>query len=139
MAKISITSLENRITVCQDYADLWQQFFQMWSEIGEDTEISPEAEADFEQIGNILALNHYKFSQLCGDYMKNSDDVVKILADVISLREIQLMAEATRAKLDVNWHTAFIDMNKALGRMLAALPPKRLAALQASQEQEVAG
>ena len=132
--KIDILSLEIRITVCQDYAELWEAFFQMFVEIGEESKITEEEEAEFEQISNILALNHYKFVQLCGEYLKEADEVIKIIADCVSLRDIQLLPEATRSKLDIAWHTAFIDMHKGIGKMLAALPPKRLAALQAAQQ-----
>lgn len=132
--KITLMSLENRISFCQEYAELWQTFFQMFSELNEDSEVTPEMETEFENIVNILSVNHYKFTQLCGEYMKGSDDVLEILCEVPNLLEIRNLGEANRSKLDINWHTAFINMNKALGKMWAALPPKRLEALQAAQE-----
>lgn len=134
--KITLLSLENRILFCQEYADLWQQFFQMFYSLHEESEISPEMETEFENIASVLSVNHYKFTQLCGQYMKDADAVLEILCDAVSLDQIRQMPEANRSKLDIAWHTAFIDMNKALGKMFAELPPKRLEALQQMQNQE---
>ncbi|MCC5877802.1 MAG: hypothetical protein JJU11_16400 [Candidatus Sumerlaeia bacterium] len=132
--KITLMSLENRISFCQEYAELWQTFFQMFSDLNEDSEVTPEMESEFENIVTILSVNHFKFTQMCGDNMRGSDEVLDILCDVPNLLWIRNLAEANRSKLDINWHTAFINMNKALGKMWASLPPKRLEALQAAQE-----
>ncbi len=122
--------IENRIKVCREYAELWQTYFSFFSEELEDKQITAEMETEFENIMNILALNQYKFSELCGDFMKDADAVLEILSETVSLRHLQQMPEATLSKLMVAWHTTFIDMNKALGRMVAKLTPKQLEALQ---------
>lgn len=128
--------LENRITFCQEYAELWQSYFQIFSDLNDESTVTPDMETEFENIMNVLSVNHYKFTQLCGEYMKDSSDVLDILCETDSLQEIKNLAEANASKLHINWHTCFINMNKALGKMLAALPPKRLEALQAAQTVE---
>ena len=132
----ALLSLENRIMFCQEYTELWQTFFQSFSELNDESEVTAEMETEFENISNILSVNHYKFTSLCGEYMKDAKAVLEILCEAVSLDEIKMLPDANRSKLFISWHTAFIDMNKALGKMLAALPPKRLAALQAAQSTE---
>jgi len=131
MAKVNILSMQNRITVCREYAELWQAYFERFSDDLTEKQITEQMEQEFENIIGILALNHYKFSELCGDYMKDAGEILKILAQTSSLADIREMPEATLSKLYVAWHTTFIDMNKALGRMIAKLSRKEIEAMQA--------
>lgn len=133
MSKNIHLRIANRIKVCREYAELWQAYFQFFAELEEDAQITEEMEAEFENVMNILALNHYKFQELCGAYMKDAEAVVKTLSETVSLEVMRTMPEATRSKLLVEWHRTFIDMNKALGKMLAKLTPKQLEQLQASE------
>lgn len=122
--------LENRIRVCREYAELWQAYFQFFADDMEDKQITSQMEGEFGNVMNILALNHYKFSELCGDFMKDVTKVLEILAETPSLQAMKEMPDATRSKLMIEWHKTFIDMNKALGKMLSKLTPKQLAAMQ---------
>ncbi len=124
--------LENRIKVCREYTELWQTYFQFFADDLSETQITPEMENEFEGVINILALNYYKFQELCGPFMKECEEILKILSETYSLEAVKLMADATRSKLLVEWHRVFIDMNKALGRMLTKLTPKQLQAMQAA-------
>ncbi|MCC7390970.1 hypothetical protein IT571_01260 [Candidatus Sumerlaeota bacterium] len=129
-AKNTFTRIENRIVVCREYTELWQNYFTFFSEDMEDRLITEQMEKEFQNIMNVLALNHYKFSELCGEFMKNDAVILDILAQSDSLQTIKDMPEATRSKLMIEWHTTFIDMNKALGKLLAKLTPKQLQAMQ---------
>lgn len=130
MARNQHLKTENRIMVCREYAQLWQQFFQFFADELEDVQINEQMEKEFQQVMNILALNYYKFQQLSGEYMKDSETILKILSDAVSMSHLKATPEATLAKLRIDWHTTFIEMNKALGKLLALLPPKKLAEMQ---------
>ncbi len=136
MAKFDHTSLENRIAVCREYAALWQRFFSYFAESLEDRQITEQMEAEFLQILSVLALNHYKFEELVGDQMPDAHKVLDVLGDAINLANIKSLPEAQFTKLQVEWHTLFISMNKALGKLILKLPPKKLAELQAAQAQQ---
>jgi hypothetical protein len=138
MAKNPHLSMENRISVCREYADLWQTFFQYLMEDFPRIEITEDMEKQFENVITILALNHYKFAELCGEYMKDTDGIVKSLADVVSLQHLKDMQESTRGKITVETHTLLIDMHKAVGKMVSKLTPKQLQAMQARTPQEQA-
>lgn len=130
MPKINHRSMENRIAVCREYAELWQAFFQYLMDDYENVEITEEMEAQFENLVTVLAINHYKFAELCGEFMKDTDGIVKALSEVVSLENIREMPDANLSKITVDSHTMLIDMHKALGRMLAKLTPKQLEAMQ---------
>jgi len=129
-AKFNHLATNNRMTVCREYAELWQAYFERFGDDLSEKQITEQMEQEFENIMGILALNHYKFSELCGEYMKDPQEVMKIIAQTPSLKEVRETPEATLSKLMVSWHTTFIDMNKALGRMIGKLSKKELEALQ---------
>lgn len=130
MARINHRSMENRIAILRGYADLWAQYFRYFTENLAKVEITEEMERDYENIITILAINHFKFSELCGEYMKDADGIMKLLSEMDSLQTIKETNEATLGKHMVETHTTLIDMHKALGKMLAKLTPKQLAAMQ---------
>ena len=72
---------------------------------------------------NLLAQNHYRFVELSAPYFKDGDGLLKVLNDTPSLKALKEMSEAQFSKLQIDWHTLFIAMNKAIGKLNAQLPP----------------
>ncbi len=136
MAAPKHLDLANRIAVVRDYSTLWQHFFAFFADDLSDRVFTQEEEQEFANIVSLLALNHYKFQELTRGYSKETDKIVSILKETPTLEQIQLMQEATFSKIQVEWHTLFIGMNKILGKMLGELPPKKLAEIQAQQMQD---
>ena len=132
MAKNPHLKMENRITVIREYADLWANFFKYLTEDLRKREITEDMERDFENLQTILSVNHYKFTELCGEFLKDADGVMGMITEAYSLQAIKEAQEATLGKWQVETHTLLIDMHKALGRMLAKLTPKQLEEYQAS-------
>lgn len=132
-AAIPHTRIDNRIAVCREYTALWQRFFSFFSESLADRQITEQMEGEFAQILSLLALNQYKFQELVGEHMSDAPKILEVLADAISLQNIKAMQDANFNKLQVDWHTLFISMNKALGRLMTKVPPKMLAQMQAQQ------
>lgn len=128
-----LTRIENRIAVLREYAHLWQQFFGFFADDLSEKSFTAEEEEEFGQIVSLLALNQYKLQELSAGYYKGADKVVSILSDCVSLEYLKKMPTASFGKLQIEWHTQFLAMHKALGKMLADLPPKRLAELEAAQ------
>lgn len=129
------TLTENRIAVCREYAALWQRFFSYFADSLEGRQITEEMEQNFTQLLSLLALNHYKFEELVGEVMPDASKVLAVLSETISLTQMQTLPKANFEKLQVDWHTLFISMNKALGKLTAKLPPKALARMQVEGQQ----
>ncbi|MGB9692239.1 MAG: hypothetical protein ACPL7D_08720 [Candidatus Sumerlaeaceae bacterium] len=116
---LRLTSLENRLAVCQQYTKLWQDYFRFFSEELRDRRITDQEEQAFFQIMYMLASNQYRFLELAGKYFKDGDGILKVLTDTVSLQYIKEMSEAQYNQLLVDWHTMFIMMNKAIGKLKA--------------------
>lgn len=123
-----------RITVVREYSVLWQQYFAFFSEDFTERQYTAEEEEEFSTIVSYLALNHYKFSELSKGYFKGSEGVLEVLEESVSLNQLQILPEASLDKLQIDWHTHFIAMNKAIGKMIKELSPKELEKLQEMQQ-----
>ncbi len=114
-----LTSLENRLAVCQQYTKLWHDYFRFFSEELRDRRITDQEEQAFFQMMYVLASNQYRFVELAGKYFKDGDGILKVLTDTVSLQYIKEMSDAQYSQLLVDWHTIFIMMNKAIGKLKA--------------------
>lgn len=117
-----LVKLDNRIVVCREYINLWMQFFRFFAEDLAEKEISPAEEKAFFQVMSQLSRKQFMFVELMADKFERGNDIMNVLGMAVSLAHIQLMAENTRSKLELDWHGLFLDMNKTLGRLLRSYP-----------------
>lgn len=117
--------LEEKITECQNYTQLWAQFFQFWGDRFEGRKITPENEGKFFSIMTSLAEKEFRFSYFMGDDFKKGEDVLDILSEAVSLNNVAEMSDAQFGKFQQEWHALFIAMNKCLGRLMQRRPQKK--------------
>ncbi len=119
-----LTALDKRIATCREYTRLWQEYFRYFADgFPDERQISDEEERNFFMMMNVLAQNHYRFCELSAPHFKEADGLLKVLTDTPSLNVLKLMSEAIFSKLLIDWHTLFISMNKAIGKLNSQLPP----------------
>lgn len=119
-----LTSIENRIATCREYTRLWQEYFRFFADgFPEERKISEEEERQFFMMMNVLAQNHYRFVELSTPFFKDADSLLKVLTDTPSLNVLKVMSDAQFSKLLIDWHSLFISMNKAIGKLNQQLPP----------------
>lgn len=121
-----LTSLDNRISVVVAYKNLWQDYFRFFADGFEGKKILDKDEQGFFHVMNLLATNHYRFTELSAEYFKDGNAILDILTETVSLSAMKQMSEAQFSKLCIDWHTVFINMNKAIGKLNLLKPqPKR--------------
>lgn len=114
--------LEQRILIVREYIDLWMKFFSFFSSEIHEREITAAEEKSFFQLMTQLSRKQFQFVEAAANTYDGGDDVMKVLCAAVSLAHIQVMKEATFGKLELDWHTQLIAMNKAAGRLLRQLP-----------------
>ncbi len=114
--------LDNRISVCREYIRLWSQFFQLFADDIHQRQITDQEEKAFFQTVTALSRKHYLFCELMGDFFEGGDKIMEVLVNSVTLSNIKAMNQPTLDKLELDWHTLFLDMNVALGRLLRLLP-----------------
>lgn len=117
-----ILRLENRISVCREYIQLWSKFFQFFAEDIQNRNITPEEEKAFFQTITALSRKGFLFTELMSDAFSSHDRLLEVLTNSVSLANIKTLDEATLSKLELDWHATFLDMNVALGRLLRKMP-----------------
>lgn len=121
-----IMSLDNRIAFITKYKNLWQEYFRFFADGFDERKITAQDEQQFFQTMHALATNHFRFVELAGEHFKGADLSLDILNDTVSLNTLKQMSEAQFGKLLIDWHTVFINMNKALGKLNLQKPqPKK--------------
>lgn len=113
-----LLSIENRVAVVRLYINRWLDFFKFFADDITEREITPEEEKRFFEICTELARRHFLATELMADTFSRGADVIEVLTKAVSLNHIQQMQENTRAKLELDWHGIYLDMNKALGRLV---------------------
>ncbi len=118
--------VDNRLAVAVEYKNLWQKYFLFFADGFESRKIQPQEEQGFFQVMNSLATNHYRLVEMAEDIFKDGNLVLDILTETPSLSAMKQMSEAQFGQLLIDWHTVFIDMNKAIGKLNMLKPqPKR--------------
>lgn len=142
MAKVQkqLTSIENRLATCREYKNLWQEYFKFFAEGFEGRKIYEKDEQAFFQVMNVLAVNHYRFVELAGEHFKEGEAIITVLTESVSLSALKEMSDAQFSKLQIDWHTIFIAMNKAIGKLMLQLPvvPQKGGAQRPPQQQPAA-
>ena len=114
--------LEDKIELCKGYTKLWSDFFKTFADGLEHKKIFANEEKTFFQMVTLLALRHYKFTEMMGNKLPDPGGILEVLSDAVSMQHLKELSEAQFSKLQVNWHTQFIAMNKCLGKLLIELP-----------------
>jgi hypothetical protein len=117
-----IIRLENRISVCRQYIKLWAQLFRFFADPNPSRKVTPEEEKAFFQVITALARKHFLFNELMGDTFSSPDKVLEVLYEASSLQKIISLDETALSKLELEWHSLFLEMNVALGRLLRLMP-----------------
>jgi hypothetical protein len=111
--------------VVKEYCRLWSDFFRAFSEGLQDRKIYESDEQSFLQIVSLLAANHYRFEEMAGEYFNDPDKILEVLSEAVSLSYLKTLSDAQFSKLEVDWHSIFIHMNKCLGKLISLLPPEK--------------
>lgn len=117
-----IMMIQNRLAVTREYKNLWQEYFKFFADGFDDRKISDQEEQAFFQIMSRLAQSQYRFAEMAGEYFKDGDEIINLLSDSPSLNTLKEMSDAQFSKFQVDWHSIFISMNKAIGKLMILMP-----------------
>ncbi len=119
------TAPQYRLSVVTDYTVLWRNYFHYFQEKEVDRKFTAEEEKEFEDLMTNLAVNQFRFHEAVVPFMKDPREVFKIMQTTPSLKVLHSMSDATFSKTQIDWHTLFIEMNKAIGKLQLIQPKPR--------------
>ncbi len=115
--KLKAIDLDEKIKVCQEYTQFWAQFFNLWGDGFEGRRVTSEDEAKYFKIITVLARKLYRFDYMMQKEFTKAELVQKVLSGASSLSHIHDMTDSQFGKFQLDWHVAFLAMNKCLGKL----------------------
>jgi len=125
------SDIEKSIKLCAGYANLWQSFFEHFSEDVEDLQVTEERETSFLKIQTVLASRQFELVTKLGEDFKGGARIMGFMSEVVNLDHLKGLSDAEYTTMQVRWHEVFLDLHKARGRLMKQLPPPPVAAQQA--------
>ena len=116
------SDLEKKIQFCRQYAKIWADLFNYFSDKLDDASVTPQRDDEFFKIMSVLASRHFELTARLGDDLKDADKITDLLGKLVGLANLQNMSEVEFSTTQVAWHEIFIGLNKALGRLVQQLP-----------------
>jgi len=120
--KSQIEQIEKRITLCQEFTQLWAEFFGFFSDNFEGRKITGEDEARFFRIMTTIARKMFYCAYTIQSGFPKSEDVLALLGETVSLTNLHNMSDAQFGKIQHQWHIIYIRLNKCLGRLVEQRP-----------------
>ncbi len=108
-------SYEEKVKIVQEFLDLWYQYFSFFPTVQEEIAVTAENEKKFFQIQDLISLKMYKFFKASEGFFSDHKLIFSVLSFTSSLFYISRVTESQFRKLQVDWHTAYLEINKALG------------------------
>jgi hypothetical protein len=125
---VRLPTIEEKITLCEEYTQLWAKFFNFFADGFEDRKITGEGEAEFFRIMTELSRKQFRVTYFLGDDFKVGDQIIGVINSAVSLSNLQGLTEAQLGKFQHDWHVVFIGLNKSLGRLLEKRPAPKASA-----------
>lgn len=118
--------IEYKLKVCEEFKNLWASFFNCFEDDIRRRSITQNDEIAFEQIYTLISLNYWKFAEIMDGDFESPDRIVKLLNETVSLRSLKEVSDAQFSKIELEWHTIFIDINKTFGKLMVKRPRTKL-------------
>lgn len=111
--------IEERIEDIKDLMRIWMRFYRILSAGFDPESLTPEKEAEFQQIKQIVAQRHRHFMEVIADDEDKyiGQNILNLVKRVISLKEFAKLSSLEINKLSIEWHDANILLNEILGSL----------------------
>ncbi len=109
--------IEERIEDIKDLMRIWMRFYRILSAGFDPESLTPEKEAEFQQIKQIVAQRHRHFMEVIADDEDKyiGQNILNLVKRVISLKEFAKLSSLEINKISIEWHDANILLNEILG------------------------
>jgi hypothetical protein len=111
--------IEERIEDIKDLMRIWMRFYRILSAGFDPENLTPEKEAEFQQIKTVVAQRHRHFMEVIADDEDKyiGQNILNLVKRVISLKEFAKLSPLEINKLSIEWHDANILLNEILGSL----------------------
>lgn len=93
----------------------WETYFKFFSNVQEAIVVTPENEERFFNLQVQLALDTYTLNQGAKGFFSDHKGILEILAQTPSLETLSKVTDSQFRKFQIDWHSLFLEINKAMG------------------------
>lgn len=110
-------NLESKVKHLKDFMQLWLKFHDMYkSAINRET-ITPEEENAFLETKSLIARRYQALKDYLGMNSSYDDRTFDVISQILSLKSVAATSDLSLHKIENDWHTSYIVLNKLLGEL----------------------
>ena len=108
--------LQRNISLLEGFMDLWKGFHQTLEEVAKSKAVNEETEQKFLAIKTEIAHRQSRMIEVLGLQSNFTDEVMSVLAQVISLKEFVALSATQAKRIEAQWHNLFMLMHSQMGK-----------------------
>lgn len=109
--------LEQQIKKAKDFIDLWMRFRELYQNALGRTNIIPEEERAFLSLKSDLVRQYQGLLESIGAAHSPEDRTFDVISTIISLASVTALSEMQFKKVENDWHSSYLNLNKILGSL----------------------
>ncbi len=109
--------LEQDIAMMHELQEVWKRFLDIISEALRMKSIPPEKEEEFMQIKSNIAVYHDEFHELAHEDPQTAQNMISLVARIISLKHLRRLSAAEIKKVEIEWHEINFLLNNVIGEL----------------------
>lgn len=109
--------LEFKVKRLKEFMQLWIKFHDLYKDALSRETITPEEEKNFLETKSLIARKYQALKDLLGigsSYEYKSFDVI---SQVLSLKSVAAISDLSMHKIENDWHSSYIMLNRMLGEL----------------------
>ena len=112
-------NLESKIKHLKDFMQLWVKFHDMYKSALDRDTITPEEENAFLETKSLIARKYQALKEYLEINSSYDDRTFDVISQLLSLKGVAAISDLSLHKVENDWHSSYIVLNKLLGELEA--------------------
>ncbi len=110
-------NLESKIKRLKEFMQLWIKFHDMYKSAVNRETITPEEENAFLETKALIARKYQALKDYLDMNSFYSDKTFDVISQILSLKSVAEISDLSLHKIENDWHSSYIVLNKLLGEL----------------------
>lgn len=110
-------NLESKVKHLKDFMQLWIKFHDMYKSAVNCETVTPEEEAAFLETKSLIARKYQALKDYLDINSSYDDRTFDVILQVLSLKSVAAISDLSLRKIENDWHSSYIVLNKLLGEL----------------------
>ncbi|MBU4306002.1 MAG: hypothetical protein KJ893_10365 [Candidatus Omnitrophica bacterium] len=110
-------NLEAKIKLLNDFVVLWASFYELYKRATNQATFTEEEEKNFLELKSSLARKYQGLMDALGIKPTAEDRTFDVISQVMSLKSILMLSPLQMEKIENDWHSSYITLNKIMGSL----------------------